>query len=390
MLSQASETQSIKEAKRTSARTIRRERRLWDQPRLTPPLGCAVCQQFKECGGLRTASPILDCMDLCCGQPEVCTKVCRAKPKDFVDRVREVDGFDLTTVKKAPALQAPTLPSMVPVVYHGKKRSRRYPGGAVALSLYALLNKRTGDLKFSSREELCEAFKIASNSTIVLTGTDQDPPLERWWSYGEAKTDEIIRGLVGLGVALVSTPNYSLFANVPRWDDLHSMKRIAITFAQFIRGGLPAALHVNGRTADDFRRWAAFLQERPEVTHLAYEFGTGAGRAGRSSQHKDWLISLARSVDRPIYIVVRGGLDIVPSLAEAFASVTILDTSAFMKTMNRQRAQADGNIRVKWNSSPTSTTEELEALFEHNVAVLGDVSTLLTAHLGDARLAAVA
>ncbi|QJP13633.1 hypothetical protein G3545_08150 [Starkeya sp. ORNL1] len=267
---------------------------------------------------------------------------------------------------------------MIPVIYHGNKRTEVYSGGVVALSLYALLSKATGDLKFMSREQLCDAFRISTDTTIVLTGTHQDPPLERWWSYGEAKTEEIIGLLRGLGIKLVTTPNYSLFANAPRWDDMHSMKRIALTFAQFVRGGIPAALHVNGRTAKDFWRWRDFLCERPEITHLAYEFGTGAGRAARSPQHAEWLTELARSVDRPLHILVRGGLDVLPTLAASFAGVTLLDTSAFMKTMNRQCAVPEGNRNVRWELSPTATNDELERLFIHNVTALNDIACLLT------------
>lgn len=367
------------EARNTSARTMRRERKLWDHPSLTPSLGCFGCKQFGECGGLRTTSQLLDCMGLCCGNPEGCTKVCRKKPADFVARVREIGGFPLMNTPRGPILRPPPLPTMVPLIYHGNRRAAAYGGGVVVLPMYALLKKPSGDLKFTSRAALCDAFKIAHDATIILTGTALDPPLERWWKHGQEKTDEIVRGFKALGIAMVSTPNYSLFANVPRFDDLHSMKRIALTFAQFVNGGMPTALHVNGRTEQDFRRWAAFVRERPEITALAYEFGTGAGRAGRSKQHADWLIGLACAVDRPLHLLVRGGLDVAPLLAEAFDQVTIIETSAFMKTMNRQRAVPAGNASVKWQPAPTESGEALDQLLAYNVGMLAEMVGLLAA-----------
>jgi hypothetical protein len=36
------------------------------------------------------------------------------------------------------------------------------------------------------------------------------------------------------------------------WHDLHAMKRIAIALGEFLEAGMPAALHVNGRTDRDF------------------------------------------------------------------------------------------------------------------------------------------
>jgi hypothetical protein len=54
---------------------------------------------------------------------------------------------------------------------------------------------------------------------------------------------------------MATTPNYSLFVDRPRWDDLHAMKRIAIVHGEFLEAGMPGALHVNGRTDRDFERW---------------------------------------------------------------------------------------------------------------------------------------
>ena len=53
---------------------------------------------------------------------------------------------------------------------------------------------------------------------------------------------------IPLGVEMVNSPNFSLFTNVTRHDNLHNMKRIALTSAEFMAGGMPCALHVNVRT----------------------------------------------------------------------------------------------------------------------------------------------
>jgi hypothetical protein len=91
------------------------------------------------------------------------------------------------------------------------------------------------------------------------------------------------RGFQGdLGIVLVTAPNYSLILNVPRQDNLHNMKRIALVWAEFMAGGVACALHVNGRTPYDYMRWRDFVAERPEVRHIAFEFGTGAGSSARS------------------------------------------------------------------------------------------------------------
>lgn len=348
-------------------RNRRRERRLWEHPNSSLSLGCPTCPQFALCGGLHTIASLFDCMGHCCLKPENCSTMCRLKPIEFVKKVREVGGLSLTNVPRAGILTPPNLPSMIPLIYHGNRRERIYTGPAVALSLHRLLNRASGEPKFASEADLRRAFKLSPDTTIILSGTDQDPPLERWWGYGESVRLDIIRSLKNLGVSLVTTPNYSLFANSPRWDDLHSMKRISLINNEFLQAGLVSALHVNARSDSDHERWTSFVQQRPEITHLAYEFTTGSGRVGRREVHANWLASLAKKVQRPLTIIIRGSIEVLPILTSAFDEVIFLETSAFMKTMNRQSARLNGNMKINWEHVHTTTGASLDDLFEHNV-----------------------
>ncbi len=354
--------------KRTEAsRNLRRERRLWiDQGHYTPSLGCTACPDQAVCGGLHVESRLYDCLALCCGTPGICDAVCRRNPEAFVKRVREVDGFLFDNVPRAPVLAAPSLPPVVPVVYHGSRRHGPFEGStAVCLPLYTVIQRYGGKGRYASRFELANGFGISTDTPLILTGTAVDPPLERWWAMGTQRL-EIIRTLRRLGVKLVTTPNYSLFVDQPRWDDLHNMKRIALVHAEFLSEGLPAALHVNARTERDWSRWRNYLAVRPEVTHIAFEFATGAGRAGRISWHADQLAGLAASARRPVHLVLRGGLGVVPQLAAEFSGVTILDTSVFMKTMRRKRAVVTSKSDLNWCSSPTEAGEPLDTLLADN------------------------
>lgn len=169
-----------------------------------------------------------------------------------------------------------------------------------------MFSGRNGASCFADHDALCAAFRIAPGTPIILTGTDEDAPIERWWGLGEDKRRAVIRSL-RKAVAPATTPNYSLFTDAPRWDDLHAIKRIALVHAEFLAEGLPAALHVNGRTDTDFRRWGDYIAARPEVTYLAYEFSTGTGWAGRMEKHAAWLAGLAKAAGRPLALVVRWG-----------------------------------------------------------------------------------
>lgn len=364
---------------RVEARNRRRERKLWERPTLTPSLGCGPCPQMSICGGLHTRFGLFDCMGHCCNNPKGCSKVCRLKPHDFVQRLREIGGFDLTNTPRGPVIEAPDLPRVAPLIYHGQRRERLYADPAVVLSLHRLLHRATGEPKYGSEVELRTAFGLAPETKIVLTGTDQDPPLERWWAYGSERRAEAIAALRALGVRLVTTPNYSLFVDTPRWDDLHSMKRIALVNAEFLSGGLASALHVNARTDTDMDRWAAFVAAREEITCIAYEFTTGAGRTERREVHARWLARLADQTPRPLKLIVRGGMEILPMLTAAYESVTVIETSAFMKAMKRQRAVLSGNANLSWEFVPTAADAPLDDLFEHNIRLTRDTIELHTA-----------
>lgn len=350
-------------------RNSKHERRLWDNPeQTTGALGCYVCPDRALCGGLRLEITFYDCLQFCCGKPDTCDRVCRKHP-DFPDRVREVGGLDLEILSHSCILTPPSLPFVVPVIYHRARRNGQVTSPCVALPLSRMFD-HTGAPCFPTRESLCEAFGIHSDAIVVLTGTDRDRPLERWWDLGEARRRIIIHALKATGVAIVTTPNYSLFTDRPRWDDLHSIKRIAITHREFLNEGLPAALHVNGRTETDFRRWATYISTRPEITHLAYEFATGPGWASRQMQHAFWLRDLAIKIDRPLHLIMRGGTEVLGLLSKCFTGVTVLDTSSFMKTMMRQRAHPKGNMAIAWKRSPTASGAPLDELLTKNITAV--------------------
>jgi hypothetical protein len=327
------------------------------------PLGCAGCAERQICGGLAVEAELWNCLSLCCGQRNHCDRVCRNNP-NFARHVHEIGGFALTSLPPTPSLTAPTLPMVIPEVFHGVARRRPFAPAVASVSLYRMFDRRTGEPRYCGHTDICNHFKISEGTPLLLTGIQRDRPLERWWELGKSRRKAIIRAAQDCGVVLVTTPNYSLFLDRPRWDDLHAIKRIAWTYLEFLEAGMPAALHVNGRTETDFRRWTEFIIEHPEVTHVAYEFTTGPGRPTRRRQHAAWLCGLAAAVGRPLHLLVRGGTAVLPELCTAFAGVTFLETTAFLKTMMRFRAIKGDPL--SWWLAPTAVGEPLDDLFATN------------------------
>ncbi len=349
----------------------RRERRLWhNEVQNTPSLGCERCPEKGICGGLRIEQSLYDCLGYCCGKPDTCDRICRNRPEAFARAIREIGGFDLSNVPRAQVLPKPRIASVVPVLYHGAKRVTPFRASSVCLPLYDVIARHDGGERYGSKAELAEKYGIREDATVMLTGTDVDPPLERWWSLGPKRLDAI-RTLRAIGVSVVTSPNYSMFTDRPRWDDLHSMKRIAITQEEFAREGMVAALHVNARTDKDWDRWTRYIADRAEISHVAFEFATGAGWATRAAWHAEKLLELARAVGRPLHLVMRGGSRVLPTLAAVFAECTFLETNVFMKTEHRQRAFVLPTGKIKWHRSPTEKNEPVDSLLNDNWKVVG-------------------
>jgi len=340
----------------------------WDDSNAHPlALGCPTCPDFAACGGLHTADAAFDCGQRCtCTDPSICDVMCRNKPAKFRAQRQEIGGFSLDTVPRAPVLQYADLPLVVPLVDHRYSRTGTLNESVVAIPLFELYNKATGLPLFSSKAELCMHFRIAADATIVASGVARDVRIEPWWGLS---TPEFLKRFESLGIALFTVPNFSVFSDVPRTDNLHSIKRIALAFSAMVNARLPTALHLNARTERDYANWTKFILERPEVQVVSFEFGTGAGSEGRIDSHVAQLCALADAVERPLTLVLRGGLRRLKALKQHFAKVVVLDTTPFAKTRQRQRAVVKDNGFLGWPSAATEFGDgkPLDALLAHNI-----------------------
>ncbi len=344
--------------------------RLWDDAtRHAPSLGCPTCLERDHCGGIHTDAGILDCLDLCsCQDKSKCDMVCRFNPRLYVARMREVGGLGFENAPRVQVNDAPELPAIVPFVDHRYGRAGALDEPVIAISLYELVNLATGKPHVVSRTELAARFLIPEGARVVVTGVDKDDLIERWWELKERT--EILAALKGLGVALVTTPNYSVLTDVPRTDNLHAMKRILLAWTEMAMAGLPSALHVNGRTQHDYARWAKLIVERPEIEILAFEFATGCGRGERIDWHVAQLCALADHVDRPLALIIRGGGRKLDVLRRHFNRVSLIDTESFSRAIRRRRAYLTETGRLKWAKFPTPEGEPIDDLLAHNVALV--------------------
>lgn len=345
-------------------------RRLWDDPELHPPsIGCHACPLKTWCGGVHTDAGILDCEDLCtCADKSKCDMVCPTNTAAFVARMDEVRGVGFENVSRAKMVSVSNLPLVAPLIEHNAARASTLDEPVIAVSLYDVVNLATGKLHFRTREAFGQRFRVPPDATVIVSGVGKDARVERWWALPNRA--EILSDLEAFGVALVTTPNFSVLNDVPRTDNLHAMKRILLAWAEIANAGVAAALHTNARTEHDYSRWTALLRDHPEIGAIAFEFATGCGREGRIEWHVEQLCQLAREVDRPLRLVIRGGGRKLPELVDAFAGVTLLDTEAFSRTHRRRRAFMTEGGKLRWGKFPTPVDAPLDELLSHNVGMV--------------------
>ncbi len=349
--------------------TLRRQRRRWDEGDTLPmALGCLGCPDLGTCGGIRKKQDAYWCLDDCCGKPETCDGMCPNNPLGFRDRMREINGLELDNLPRAEPCAAPALPSYIPYIYHGNRRAVPLDIEAAALPLRRFY-RPDGRPRFTSRAEVEATFGIAPHTQLVLIGSGRDAAIEAWWKLSE-KRGPLLAALRALGVVLITGPNYSMFTDEVRYNDMHAMKRIGTTWQEIVGAGIPGAYHLNARSPPDYRRLETFIAARPEVTDVAFEFKTGAAWRTRLGFHLEELTQLAGRVGRPLHFVMIGGINAIPVLAPAFNRLTYIDTSAFMNSVYRQRLYLNNEGKMKKIAELTLTGQPIDDLLVENLATM--------------------
>jgi hypothetical protein len=342
----------------------------WHQTNRGMCLGCFGCPHLATCGGISIDHHVNDCFDFCaCVDGANCPLVCPSNPRHFVARVREVGGFDLD-VPQCASVSWPSLPSMVPVLPNGYSRSAALDVPVVGVPLNKLFGAKTGKPIYSTREELCRHFSFSTDAKIVVSGVAYDQLLENYWSVGRGS--DLPKCLADMKVDLVTTPNFSLFGNVPRTEDEYNMKRIAICWQELMALGVPTALHLNARTHQDWRRWAQFLKQHPEATGVSFEFGTGAASPKRGGWHRDRLLDLVQGCGRKLHLTLRGGHRHLGALSQSFF-IVYLSHSPVIRALRRQRLMWKPGTKEIWQRTPVPNGRDLDHLIAHNILLYGDM-----------------
>lgn len=334
-----------------------------------PLLGCQGCPDFELCGGLHlpNGSAMLTCLDHCnCDADHSCDFVCPHRPSIFAKRIREVQGFGLDNIPRRATLPHPTLPELAAIIEGRVSKGRPVELNFASIPLTRALTGRGQKTRAKTTEELIRTHGVSPKKGWILTGTEDDRYVERTW--GLTKPRDIFKSMKAAGVVFATSPNYSIYADSPRHDNLHAMKRIAWMWYMMNEAGIPTALHINGRTDRDFERWASFIAARPEVTSIACEFLTGAKHVGDADRFIARLTSLQNYVGRPLLIVVRGAGEYAHRLRSIFKHVVWLDATAYFKAVHRQVPTRGHDQVLRFRSRKEHRDAPIGSLFKQIVS----------------------
>jgi hypothetical protein len=221
--------------------------------------GCADCYLLKTCGGLRVQGPAIDCQRFCCNRSD-CSIVCFNSPVNYARRLEEIGGFDLNTIPSCQPVHTDRVRGFVPLIHHAYSRSEPFFSDVIAISLFELLD-RDGAPKYTCRDEINRNFRISPKAKLIISGIQKDCLLERFWS--SPHRGSIATLLKSIGTTIFTPPNFSVYNNVPRPENLYNIKRIGLISHDFSRPEFPPRCTLTPAPIQITIDIASFYREEP-------------------------------------------------------------------------------------------------------------------------------
>lgn len=327
------------------------------------PVGCSGCAFRSTCGGLEGQQSMFGCFSSCwsCGVAEgKCDYTCPRKPGFWRDWA-EVGGLTPRPRRPLPALGL-DLPWYVPMVRHGYSRCEALPLDVVALGTFDVLDTICQP-RVEHAEQLRDRFLVAPHAQVLLVSVNPDRQVESFWAH---RTPDRLASLAQLGVAAMTTPNFSFFDDAPRLHSVRNFWRTLRAAEDLADAGITPVLHVNALCRADWKRWANVLRDNPSVCHVCKEFQTGLTDPQRAADAIEGLRWLQDEIGRPIHPLIVGGRRVAHLVARHFSALTVVDSVPFLAAVKRRRIVSNGADTAQL-VNPTSPGELLDELLQHNI-----------------------
>jgi len=324
-------------------------------------LGCLNCIHLEECGG--TFASVFNCFDLCCDNPSDCKVLC-PRADDFVSKYRDCGGITAGGAWKLCQNPPDILPRYVPMVQHWYRRRNPLNVPFVGIPMFSLVRNRDtyGPIAHSA-SSLKKQFKVVPESRVLLISIGADRRLEQYWKLRRSRSTP--ERLSELQVDFVVAPNYSMFLDVPRTDNLANRRRSLLCAEELSSVGCSVVPYVSAVTPHDWNFWKAFLREHSHISIVAKEFQTGPSNASIGRWHLENLLRIEDAIGRGLHVIAVGGRRQLPTLVR-LSGFTLVDSVPFMKTVFRRELVRDRD-RCRYVLRRTSRRETLDDLLARNI-----------------------
>jgi hypothetical protein len=156
------------------------------------------------------------------------------------------------------------------------------------------------------RIPLSDAYRLGTNTKIALELYVEDRVLEGLWSSRQA----IIRELPALGFDLILAPNFSVWRDHSRFEQLVQQRRAFAFYHELVEAGLPAVPDVGWSLFEpDGRLWAEWINGQPDLQAVSIFCGGRKIHAERRALRETVEdIALFHRAVRPEVAFILGGV----------------------------------------------------------------------------------
>jgi len=337
------------------------------------PSQCKDCILFEPCGGMGEQAGLYACFDGCldCFAKGRCTCdfICPFNYTTFLQRVSELDVLRKDLSHRFIPVNTAALPAYLPQLQSGLFFQNRLNATAVALDLRCVFagtkGRRYGTIAYD-QVSLRRRFNLREDCRIVGIGVAPDTDLERLWAAH--RQPAILDTFANSGFTAVTAPNFSDFANYPRFHNTCNRIRMLRFCERLSARGVAVIPHLHAHADHDWNYWADFLREHHEVNSVCVEFQTGAKEVTVRDELIDRLHRMRDAIGRALHPVVVSSIESAALMRAHFPELTFVDSTVSAKTSRRHGYHATNDHAVAWKLYRMKANACMTALFDHNLA----------------------
>jgi len=289
----------------------------------------------------------------------------------FWDLWYDVDGLRKWGFRQFLNPDISEVPTYVPMVKNGCSRITHLEEETVAIPFFRVIGLRKGGTygsRFADGQDLRMKFMLKPDCRIILVGVCEDPQLELFWQ--EHQVANLAEELANLDIMGVTAPNFSAFEDMSKFQVFRNLKRMLLVCERFSEWRISVIPHLTAIDPSQWRLWAEFLQQHPEVSVVTKEFQTGFKPYEKGRIVIDELSRLQEQLGRPLHPILIGGGTLYKEASARFGQhFSVIDSRPHMLSMSRILLNELSDTHYEEVQIRTATGQGIDAIYRENIKV---------------------